>query len=313
MKILVTGGAGFIGSHIVDAYLDEGHDVTVLDDLSSGKKKNVSSKARLVTADVRDPNISTLFGESRFEIVNHLAAQLDVRKSVQDPFFDASVNILGTLRLLECARTYGVRKFIYSSTGGALYGECPDAPADEETPALPESPYGLSKATAERYIQFYGTLFRLPYTILRYANVYGPRQDPHGEAGVVAIFAGKLLAGDQATIYGTGSQERDYVYVSDVVAANVTALSRGENSSFNIGTGIATSVTALYQKMAKLQRDARPPVLAPARKGELARSVLHIARAQKILAWKPKVTLDQGLKETYQYFQQQRKSIAVKP
>ena len=312
MKILVTGGAGFIGSHVTEAYLSEGHDVTVLDDLSTGKKRNVPAKARLVTADVRDPNLSTLFAESRFEIVNHLAAQIDVRKSVLDPFFDASVNILGTMRLLECGRAYGVRKFLYSSTGGAFYGECPGDPADENSPGHPESPYGLSKATAERYIQFYGSLYRLPYTILRYGNVYGPRQDPHGEAGVIAIFAGKLLSKEPVTIYGNGNQERDYVYVADVVAANISALTKGENTIFNIGTGTPTSVNTLYQKMSSLESNALKANAAPARPGELARSVLNSDRAQKVLGWKPKFTLDQGLKDTYQFFLQQKKAIAGK-
>jgi UDP-glucose 4-epimerase len=313
MKILVTGGAGFIGSQIVDAYIAKGHEVTVVDDLSTGKKKNVNARARLVTADVRDPNLSTLFAESRFEVVNHLAAQVDVRKSVQDPFFDASVNILGTLRLLECGRAYGVRKFIFSSSGGTYYGECPNAPASEDNPPRPESPYGISKASAEKYIQFYGPIYRLSYTILRYSNVYGPRQDPHGEAGVVAIFAGKLLAKETATIYGTGEQERDYVFVSDVVSANVTALTKGENTAINVGTGIATSVNTLYKKMAALEKGAPAAVFAPARTGELNRSVLDIQRAQKVLGWKPQSTLDQGLKETYRYFQQEKKPLATKP
>ncbi len=312
MKILVTGGAGFIGSHIVDAYLAKGHEVTVVDDLSTGKKKNVNVHARLVTADVRDPNLATLFAESRFEVVNHLAAQIDVRKSVQDPFLDASVNILGTLRLLECARAYGVRKFILSSSGGTYYGECPSKPADEDTPARPESPYGISKATAERYVQFYGPIFRLPYTILRYANVYGPRQDPHGEAGVVSIFAGKLLAKDTPTIYGNGEQERDYVFVLDVAAANVIALTKGENAAFNIGTGTPTSVNTLYKKMAVLEKGAPAAVYAPARTGELNRSVLDSGRAQKTLGWKPHFTLEEGLRETYRFFQQQKKSNAAK-
>jgi UDP-glucose 4-epimerase len=301
MKILVTGGAGFIGSHIVDAYIALGHDVTVVDDLSTGKKKNVNSRARLVTADVRDPNLSTLFTESRFEIVNHLAAQLDVRKSVQDPFFDASVNILGTLRLLECSRAYGVRKFIYSSSGGTFYGECTE-PAREEDPSHPESPYGFSKAAAERYIRFYGDIYKLPYTILRYANVYGPRQDPHGEAGVVAIFVGKLIAKARATIYGTGEQERDYVFVSDVVGANVAALTKGENDMFNVGTQITTSVKTLYEKLSRFNKDAQPAIYAPARTGELARSVLNIERARKYLGWKPLVAIDKGLEETYRFF-----------
>jgi len=310
MKILVTGGAGFIGSHIVDAYIEQGHDVTVLDDLSTGKKKNLNARARFVAADVRDPNISTLFAESRFEVVNHLASQIDVRKSVQDPFFDASVNILGALRLLECCRSYGVRKFIFSSSGGTIYGECPTQPAKEEDASRPESPYGISKATVEKYIHFYGDVYRLPFTILRYGNAYGPRQDPHGEAGVVAIFIGKLLAKEGITIYGTGTQERDYVYVSDIVRANIAALSKGENTVFNIGTGIAVSVNTLYDQLAHIDPHALPATYAPARTGELARSVLNIDRAGKQLGWKPDTSLAKGLKDTYHYFEQQKKSLA---
>jgi UDP-glucose 4-epimerase len=302
VKILVTGGAGFIGSNIVDAYIKEGHQVTIVDDLSTGKKGQVHSQARLIVMDIRDPNISTLFAESRFEVVNHHAAQLDVRKSVQDPFFDASVNILGTLRLLECCRSYGVRKFIFSSSGGTIYGECGASPAREEDPARPESPYGFSKAAGERYIRFYGDVYHLPYTILRYANVYGPRQDPHGEAGVVAIFAGKLLAKQPVTIYGTGEQERDYVFVSDVVQANLAALTKGENDIFNIGTGVPTSVKRLWEIMAALEEKAPKAVHAPARTGELARSVLDADRAKRLLGWKPSHPLEKGLAETYRFF-----------
>jgi UDP-glucose 4-epimerase len=303
----VTGGAGFIGSHIVDAYLNQNHEVTILDDLSTGKKKNVNPRAKFVQSDIRDPNISTLFAESRFEVVNHLAAQLDVRKSVQDPFFDASVNILGTLRLLECGRAYGVRKFIFSSSGGTIYGECKDRAAREDDPSRPESPYGFSKATAETYIRFYSAFYHLPYTILRYANVYGPRQDPHGEAGVVAIFIGKLLAREPVTIYGSGEQERDYVSVMDVVAANRVALVSGENDTINIGTGVATSVNALYEKISHLQNGAPALRRAPARAGELERSVLDVEHAQKVLGWRPARTLEEGLHETFQYFREQKK------
>ncbi|OGR89040.1 MAG: hypothetical protein A2992_04400 [Elusimicrobia bacterium RIFCSPLOWO2_01_FULL_59_12] len=312
MKILVTGGAGFIGSHVVDAYLAQGHDVTVVDDLSTGKKKNVNPQARLVTADIRDPNLGALFAASRFEVVTHLAAQLDVRKSVQDPCFDASVNILGTLRLLECCRTYGVRKMIFSSSGGTIYGECTTRAAHEEDPPRPESPYGISKDTAERYIRYYGKVYRLPYTILRYANVYGPRQDAHGEAGVVAIFAGKLIAKERVTIYGTGQQERDYVFVSDVVQANVAALTKGENDTFNVGTGLTTSVNSLYEDLARLDKDAKKAAYAPVRPGELARSVLSVERARKHLGWEPLITLQKGLEETYNFFQQQNNSAVFK-
>ncbi len=272
MKILVTGGAGFIASQIADAYIEQGHEVTIVDDLTSGNKKNVNPKAQFVTMDVRDPNISTLFAKTGFDVVNHHAAQIDVRRSVQDPFLDASINVLGTLRLLECCRTYGTRKFIFASSGGAI---------------------------------------RLSYTILRYANVYGPRQDSQGEAGVVSIFAGKLLANEAVTIFGTGRQERDYVYVGDIVAANVAALTKGENQTFNIGTQIASSVNALYEKLAAVHASAPKPQYAPAREGELERSVLNASLAQQQLGWRPSRTLEQGLEETYRYFQQQKPPLAA--
>jgi UDP-glucose 4-epimerase len=312
MKILVTGGAGFIGSQIADAYIAQGHEVTIVDDLSTGHKKNVNPKAAFVPIDVRDPNISMLFTKSRFDIVNHHAAQIDVRKSVQDPFVDASINILGALRLLECCRTYGVRKFIFSSSGGTIYGECPSKPAREDDAVRPESPYGYSKAAAETYIRFYGKQYQLPFTILRYGNVYGPRQDPHGEAGVVAIFAGKLLEGEAVTIFGTGKQERDYVHVQDVVAANVAALLKGENDTFNIGNGIPVSVNMLYERLAKISPNAKKPVYAPARAGELERSVLSSERAQKVLGWRPAHSLDKGLAETFEFFKQQAKKAPPK-
>lgn len=312
MKVLVTGGAGFIGSHIVDAYVAMGHDVTIVDDLSTGKKKNVNSKAHLVVMDVRDPNISTLFAKTGFDIVNHHAAQIDVRRSVQDPFLDASINILGTLRLLECCRIYGIRKFIFASSGGTLYGECKKRPASEEDSLLPESPYGFSKATAETYIRFFGQYYHLPYTILRYSNVYGPRQDPQGEAGVVAIFIGKILAREPTTIYGTGDQERDYVHVNDVVQANCDALLKGENDIFNIGTNLATSVNTLYEKLSAMDSSVKKPAYAPAREGELQRSVLNIQKADKSLGWRPSRTLEQGLKETLQFFQHQKQKTLTK-
>jgi UDP-glucose 4-epimerase len=311
VKILVTGGAGFIASQIVDAYLDLGHEVTVVDDLTTGKKKNVNPKASLTLMDVRDPNISTLFAKTGFDIVNHHAAQIDVRRSMQDPFFDASVNILGALRLLDCCRTYGVRKFIFSSSGGTIYGECKN-PAKESDPSRPASPYGFSKATAETYIRFFGEYYHLPYTILRYGNVYGPRQDPHGEAGVVAIFIGKILAGEPLTIYGTGKQERDYVHVGDVVEANCAALLKGENDTFNIGNGQPVSVNKLYEILSGHDKSKRAPTYAPARAGELERSVLNVERAQKVLGWKATRTLEKGLEQTFDYFRQQKKSSPKK-
>jgi UDP-glucose 4-epimerase len=309
MKILVTGGAGFIASNIVDAYLAAGHEVTIVDDFSSGQKKNVNPKATLVTMDIRDPNLSTLFAKSGFDVVNHHAAQIDVRKSVQDPFLDASINVLGTLRLLECCRTYGIRKFIFASSGGAIYGECKD-PARETDPTYPESPYGYTKASAEYYIRFFNKYYKLPYTILRYGNVYGPRQDASGEAGVVSIFAGRLLNQQPITIFGDGKQERDYVFVSDVVAANVAALTKGENGTFNIGTAIPTSVNALYETLRRIHGPADPPVFAPARPGELNRSLLNPEQANKHLGWRPAHTLEQGLRKAYDYFKQQKPVLA---
>jgi UDP-glucose 4-epimerase len=312
VKILVTGGAGFIGSHVVDTYVALGHEVTVVDDLSSGRKKNVNPKAELVTMDIRDPNISTLFAKGRFDLVNHLAAQIDVRRSVQDPFLDASINILGTLRILEGCRTYGVRKLIFASSGGVMYGECRTRAALESDPCQPVSPYGFSKAAAETYIRFFGETYHLPFTILRYGNVYGLRQDPHGEAGVVSIFIGKLLANEPVTIYGTGKQERDYVYVGDVAQANVQALLKGENQILNIGTGHATSVNVLYSKLQEVHGKSPAPAYAPPRPGELDRSVLDSTRAQEVLSWRPLYSLPQGLAETYAFFHQQMKKAPAK-
>lgn len=306
MNILVTGGAGFIASQIADAYIAQGHTVTIMDDLSSGKKANVNQKASFHRMDVRDPNIVTVFEKGKFDVVNHHAAQIDVRRSMEDPFFDASVNILGTLRLLECARSYAVKKFIFASSGGVMYGECPNGPADEETPALPVSPYGFSKQAAEVYVRFYGTTFGLNSTVLRYGNVYGPRQDPHGEAGVVAIFCGRVKAGEGVKIFGNGEQVRDYVYVGDVVQANISALSAGNGETINIGTGVATSVNALYKAIAKLAPKApKEPAYAAARAGELQRSLLDAQRAGRVLNWKPNFSLDQGLTETYRFFEKQ--------
>lgn len=306
MKILVTGGAGFIASHIVDAYIQAGHDVVVVDDLSTGRKRNIHGRAEFEAMDIRDPNLIALFEKQRFDVVNHHAAQIDVRKSVQDPFLDASINLLGTLRILDCARTTGVRKIIFSSSGGTIYGECTAGPAPETASVRPESPYGFSKAGAEIYIRFYSRMFGLHHTILRYGNVYGPRQDPHGEAGVVAIFCGRLLNHEPVTIFGTGRQVRDYVYVHDVVAANCAALNRGDNDTFNIGTGTASSVLDLHRELSRIAGSNLSPVMSPPRAGELERSVLAIDKAANGLGWTPAYTLAQGLQETYDFFKAHR-------
>jgi UDP-glucose 4-epimerase len=307
MKILVTGGAGFIGSHIVDAYVADGHEVTVVDDLSRGKKANVNPDARLAVMDLRDPDLERLFSETRFDVVNHHASQIDVRRSVAEPQVDASINIFGALRLLECAAAAGVKRFIFASSGGAVYGECPTSGAREEDPLHPESPYAISKAAVEYYIRFYGAVRGVPYTILRYANVYGPRQDPQGEAGVISIFIDKFLAGEPATVYGTGDQVRDYVHVSDVVEANRAALLRGEGRTFNIGTTMATSVNDLFGKLKAMTGSRLDPVSAPRRAGEVERSLLNNSAAARGLGWIPSRALDHGLDDTLRYFREKNK------
>lgn len=305
MRILVTGGAGFIGSHIVESYLAGGHQVTVVDDLSSGKKKNLHPKARFVKADIRDKGLARVFKRGRFHVVNHHAAQMDVRRSVIDPSFDASVNVLGLLNLLELSRTNGVKKFIFAASGGTYYGEC-HLPAREEDPPHPLSPYGVTKLAGEHYIRSYGSLHGLKYTVLRYGNVYGPRQDPHGEAGVVAIFCQRMLVGEPVFIYGTGKQQRDYVFVGDVAHANVQALTRGEGEAINIGTGQGTDVNRLVEILNSCHGLPSVGHKKPPRAGELFRSVLNVGKAARLLAWKTQVPLEKGLAETYRHIAAER-------
>ena len=302
MKILVTGGAGFIGSNIVDAYLAQGHEVFVVDDLSSGNLENLAPAAKFFKIDVRDPEIEKIFRENKFDVVNHLAAQMDVRRSVADPLFDASVNILGTLNLLENSVRHGVKKIIFSSTGGAIYGEQDYFPADEQHPTRPVSPYGIAKLSVEKYLFFYNVVHGLGYCVLRYANVYGPRQNPHGEAGVVAIFTSKLLSGEKPVINGEGKQTRDYTFVGDVVRANVLALGYDKPDIFNIGTGKETDVNALFGHLKRLTGSSAAETHGPAKQGEQMRSVVESSKASRILGWHPDVTLEDGLRQTVEYF-----------
>ncbi len=305
MKILVTGGAGFIGSHVVDAYLAEGHEVTVVDNLSTGRRENVNPKARFYQVDIRDQELGAVFAEGQFDVVNHHAAQMDVRRSVEDPIYDAQVNVLGTINLLQNCKKYGVRSFLFASTGGAVYGEQSTFPADEEHPTWPACPYGITKLACEKYIHFYGTTYGMRYLILRYANVYGPRQNPFGEAGVVAIFASRLLTGKEAVIHGDGLQMRDYVYVGDVVRANLLALHASGNDYLNIGTGIETDVNTIFAKLNALCGAQQPEIHDAPKEGEQRRSVLNIAKAKAVLGWEPEVGLDEGLARTVAWFRAQ--------
>ena len=302
MKILVTGGAGFIASHVADAYIDAGHDVVIFDNLITGNRANVNPKARFYEIDIRDAGVRNIFASERFDAVNHHAAQMDVRKSVDDPINDASINILGTLNLLENCKAFGVKKFIFASTGGAIYGEQDYFPADENHPTRPLSPYGISKLTIEKYLFYYQLVHGLNPFVLRYANVYGPRQNPHGEAGVVAIFSTKLLQGDQPVINGDGKQTRDYVFVKDVVRANLSALSSGMHECVNIGTGVETDVNELFNRLSSLTKKNMKEVHGPAKEGEQLRSVLSAARAKQVLKWSPTTGIDKGLEETVDFF-----------
>jgi UDP-glucose 4-epimerase len=298
VKILVTGGAGFIASHVVDAYIADGHDVAIVDDLSTGHRENLHPQARFYEMDIRDPALADVFAAEQPEVVNHHGAQMSVRVSVDEPLRDASINVVGTLNLLECARHAGVRKVIYISTGGAVYGEPRYLPCDEEHPVDPLCPYGISKHTPEHYLALYERLYRLGYTVLRYPNVYGPRQDPHGEAGVVAIFTGQMLRGERVVINGTGEQERDFVAVGDVAAANRAALWAGDGEIINLGSGRGTSVNEIFAALAAITDYRQPPLFGPAKSGEVFKIFLTGDKARRLLDWQPTVSLEAGLAMT---------------
>ena len=307
MKILVTGGAGFIASHISDAFIAESNEVFILDNLSTGFEKNINRNATFINSNICDKNLIKLFEKEKFDIVNHHAAQMDVRRSVADPEFDANTNILGTINLLQCAIKTGVKKIMFASTGGAVYGEQKYFPADEEHITFPLSPYGISKLAVEKYIYFYSIQYRLNYTILRYANIYGPRQNPFGEAGVVAIFASKLLKGEQPTINGEGFQTRDYVYVKDVVKANLIASKDKENNIYNIGTGKETDVNEIFRMLNKFIGKGQVEKHGPAALGEQMRSVITSDKFFKKFNWRPSTNISDGLVETVEYFKEQIK------
>jgi len=302
MKILVTGGAGFIGSHVVETFLAAGHQVTVVDDLSTGHRANLPERAEFVGLDIRSKQFSELVEQRRPQVIAHLAAQIDVRRSVADPVFDAEVNVLGTIRLLQAASRAGTGKVIFSSTGGAIYGEQEAFPADESHPCRPESPYGLAKLCAEHYLDYFSRKGGLAHVALRYGNVYGPRQDPHGEAGVVAIFAGAMLEGRVPVINGDGTQTRDFVYVGDVARANLLAVEKDCRGVFNIGTGIETDINELTTLLKQVTGYSGEVRHGPAKPGEQQRSCIDPSRAGRLLGWRPETPLDRGLAETVEYF-----------
>lgn len=302
MKILVTGGAGFIGSHVADALIEQGNEVVIVDNLSMGRIENVNPRARFVKMNIQDDQILKLFEDERFDVVDHHAAQMDVRLSVANPIYDANNNIIGTINLLQAAVKTGVKKFIFISSGGAIYGEQDYCPADEEHPTRPVSPYGITKLSGEKYLYFYHHVYGIQFVVLRYSNVYGPRQNPKGEAGVVAIFTSRMLNGGQPIINGDGLQTRDYVFVGDVVSANLKALSYDQCDYFNIGTGIETNVNELFHKLRHLTNANVEEVHGPAQPGEQLRSVLNVEKAQRLLQWWPQVSLEEGLAITVDYF-----------
>ncbi|GBD87845.1 UDP-glucose 4-epimerase [bacterium BMS3Abin03] len=302
MKVLVTGGAGFIASHIADAFLEAGHDVVILDDLSTGFEKNINPKAKFVKLDIRDKEVENLFRDEKFDVINHHAAQMDVRRSVADPAFDAGTNIIGTINLLQNSIKYGVKKFMFASTGGAVYGEQEYFPADENHPTNPVSPYGISKLSVEKYLFFYYNEYNLNYTILRYANIYGPRQNPFGEAGVVAIFTSKMLKGEQPVINGTGKQTRDYVFVKDVVNANLITLDDTASDIYNVGTSKETDVNYLFNTLNEIIGKNYEEKHGPAAPGEQMRSVITSEKMFNKFNWKPSTELKEGLKETVEFF-----------
>ncbi len=298
MRILVTGGAGFIASHVVDLLIEAGHHVAVVDNLTTGRRANLNPAAIFYEVDIRAPELHAVFDQERPEVVSHHAAQMDVRRSMTEPLFDADNNILGSLNLLECARQSGTRKIIYISSGGAVYGEPEYLPCDEAHPVNPLCPYGASKYIVEKYCYLYRENYGLDYTVLRYPNVYGPRQNPEGEAGVVAIFANRMLRDEIPTINGTGEQERDFVYVGDCARANLLTLERGSGMIYNLASGVGTSINRIWELLREATGCHGEPVHGPAKVGETSRIYLTAARAELELGWRPTVDLAEGLQRT---------------
>jgi UDP-glucose 4-epimerase len=308
---LVTGGAGFIGSNVADRFIREGHQVVIIDNLSTGFEANVNKKAKFFKVDIRSAVVDKIFEKTKPEVLCHHAAQIDVRKSADDPIFDAEINIIGSLNLFNACIRYKVKKVIFASTGGAIYGEQDYFPADEKHPANPLSPYGVTKLTIEKYLHFYRETHGIDFISLRYANVYGPRQNPFGEAGVVAIFTEKLLSEKEAVINGDGKQTRDFVFVDDVVESNLLALDYPKADIFNIGTGMETDINTIFRILKEKTGSSQKEIHAPSKPGEQERSVLECSKAERLLKWKPKYDLQQGMTKTVNFFRDKRKSIEV--
>jgi UDP-glucose 4-epimerase len=302
MNILVTGGAGFIGSNIVDKYIELGHNVIIIDNMSTGRKEFINPKAVFYEMDIREEAISGVFESHKIDVINHHAGQIDLRKSVEDPKFDLDINVIGSVNLLQKAVKHKIPKVIFASTGGAIYGEHDYFPADEEHPVRPYAPYGINKLTIEKYLFYYNRVFGLNYTIFRYANIYGPRQNSRGECGVIAIFTDKILQNVQPVINGDGEQTRDYVYISDVVNANVLALKDTASTIYNISTSVETTVNYIFDKLNKYSGTSFTEKHGPEKKGEQRRSVLSYKKINEKLSWKPQVFIDEGLKSTVEYF-----------
>ncbi|HEX5837035.1 MAG TPA: NAD-dependent epimerase/dehydratase family protein [Anaerolineales bacterium] len=309
-KILVTGGAGFIGSHVVDLFVSHGYEVVIVDDLSTGRASNLNPAAKFYQMDIRDPKIREVFEVERPDFISHHAAQMDVRRSVAQPLFDADVNILGSINLIECAKEFNVKHFVYISTGGAVYGEPETLPCDEMHPINPICQYGASKHTVEHYLYMYNVNYGLQYTVLRYPNVFGPRQDPHGEAGVVAIFTGKMLDNEPVTINGDGEQTRDFVFVRDCARANFLAVTVDHAPGiYNIGWGRPTSINQIFTSLAKITSYTYPVSYGPAKVGETRHIYLDASKANRDLGWSATLSLEEGLRETVEYFRNSERVI----
>ncbi|MFP4368766.1 MAG: NAD-dependent epimerase/dehydratase family protein [Candidatus Kapaibacterium sp.] len=302
MKILVTGGAGFIGSHIADAYIRAGHEVVIIDNLSGGFEENIHEDAVFIKMDINNDKLFDIFSREKFDIVSHHAAQMNVRVSVENPKFDAKTNILGGLNIFEACRKFSVKKIIFASSGGTVYGEQVNFPASENDPTEPDSPYGISKLANEKYLAYYRKAFGLESCVFRYGNVYGPRQNPHGEAGVVAIFTEKMIRGGRPVINGDGSITRDYVYIDDVIEANLLALNKNISGIFNIGTGKESSTNDVFKLLKEITASDCEEIHGPAKKGEQLRSLLAFDKFSNEASWQPKVSFYEGLKKTVEYF-----------